>query len=186
MVMDHFFSLSLLVVCVALDDMALNMICIWLNQYSKEMHSGLGFSSIMWAALVLVCLRAHVLTNEDGVFVCNMPLKWGHQQKMCSSAEVFTIIWKTEISSLSLMTDLMIAFIHFPWFPNYEEGWKIRDISAGSCINGGGGVYFLWLYIGSRRNTSNWSLYGGSKCGVKVWNCFLPNGLFLLLCVAEC
>lgn len=34
------------VVCVASDDTALNMIFGWLNQYSKEMCSGLNFSSI--------------------------------------------------------------------------------------------------------------------------------------------
>ena len=54
MVMDRFFLRP--VVCVASDDTGLNMICSWLNQYSKEMCIGLNFSSITSGAEV--CARA--------------------------------------------------------------------------------------------------------------------------------
>lgn len=47
---------------------------------------------------------------------------------------------------------------------------------------GWGGSTFSGFLFGQRRNTSNWSQYSGSKCGVKLWNCFQTNGLLLLLC----
>lgn len=136
---------------------ALNMICIWLDQYSKEMGSRLNFSSITRAVWVFRARKSacactaeeHVRTNKQGRHVC---LQYAFERRS-SAKNVFLrrgFLDHLKPRNLFPITDDRLDdCVHLvPLVSKLYSGMENhRHLSRLIHKLGGMCFHFLWLYI---------------------------------------